>query len=134
MKPPVHYTKADWHIVNICSEVWYYSKEAVIYDDHDGAPIVIPAYFLHNGGSIPWVFTAGLKSNGIMLSVYALHDYTYKKNFPHNITRKHADKLLYEYAVYVGYPFLKRQAVYSGVRVGGWTSWKKTRIAYHQRL
>jgi len=47
--PPVHYTEADWHIVNRGGEVWYYSKEAVIYDAHDGAPIILPAYFLHNG-------------------------------------------------------------------------------------
>ena len=127
----VHYTKVDWHITHMCGEVWYYSREAVLYDDHEGEPIIIPAFFLHNGGSIPWIFTSGLKTNGIMLAIYALHDYTYKKDFPHKITRKHADKLLYEYGTYVEYPYCKNQAVYSGVRIGGWRSWKKLESTYH---
>ena len=126
----VHYTEVDWHITHIGKEVWYYSREAVRYDDHEGEPIIIPAFFLHNGGSIPWIFTAGLKTNGVMLSVYALHDYTYKKDFPYDITRKHADQLLYEYGTYVDYPCYKNQAVYSGVRIGGWRSWKRLKATY----
>jgi hypothetical protein len=114
-----------WIVYHWCGEVWYYCEEEVVFNSHKGDRIVIPAYYLHNGGSIPWIFTAGLKPNGVMLTYYALHDFTYTKDFPHPITRKHADQLLFEYGEYAGYSWIKRQAVYSGVQVGGWKSWKK---------
>ena len=120
-KPPI----PDWHIINHNGEVWYYSKEEIVYRSHKGAPITVPPYFMHNGGSIPWLFTAGLKPNGLMLSAYALHDYMYASNFPHKITRRHADKLLFEYGRLYGYSWLKIQSVYAGVFFGGWRAWKK---------
>jgi hypothetical protein len=112
-------------------EVWYYCEDDVVFDSHDGAKITIPAYFLHNGGSIPWVFTSGLKPNGLMLTVYALHDYIYTKDFPHQITRKHADKLLYQYGRLAGYNWFKLQAIYSGVQMGGWAAWKKHEARFY---
>ena len=120
----------DWHHVLIDGEVWYYCNEEVVYNSHPGAPIVIPPRFLHNGGSIPWVFTRGLKPNGIMLSYYALHDYTYRSDFPHVITRKHADWLLYAYGGYCGYPKCKNKSEHIGVTIGGWASWKKHRATF----
>ena len=121
----------DWHIVYRDGEVWYYCNEEIVFNSHKGSPIVIPPRFLHNGGSIPWIFTKGLKKNGQMLSAYALHDYTYRKDFPHKITRKHADRLLYEYGGYLKYPKCKLRAVYAGVTIGGGRSWKKHNASFH---
>jgi len=112
-------------------QVWYYWDDDIIFDRHKGSPITIPAKFLGDGGSIPWVFTAGLKPNGVMLPCYHLHDFLYKKDCPYDITRKHADKLLYEYSCYVDYPWVKRQAVFTGLQVGGWNSWKKHDCLYN---
>jgi len=105
--------------------VWYYWDEDIEYTLHDGSKIVIPAYFMSDGGSIPWVFTKGLKPNGVMLAAYHLHDYLYSKSSPYKISRKHADQLLFLYSGAVDYPMHKRQLIYAGVRVGGWASWKK---------
>lgn len=124
----------DWHHVFLDGEVWYYCNEEVVYDSHEGAPIILPPRFLHNGGSIPWIFTAGLKPNGLMLNYYALHDYTYRKDFPlseEELPREQADKLLYFYGREAGYPWLKCQAVYAGVAAGGWRSWKKRESTFY---
>jgi hypothetical protein len=123
----------DWHHVLIDGAVWYYCKDEVVFNSHDGAPIIIPPFFLHDGGSIPWIFTSGLMKDGLMITGYALHDYTYKSDFPHDISRKHADKLLYEYSIYYGYPWYKRQAVYAGLKIGGWGSWKKELMTFYAK-
>ena len=122
----------DWHLVYLDGDVWYYCKEEVVFNSHKGADIIIPPFFLHNGGSIPWVFTYGLRKNGIMLSYYGLHDYCYKSDFPHDITRKHADNILYEYGEYAGYPKGKLRAVRFGLRLGGWASWRKLKSKFHK--
>jgi hypothetical protein len=77
------------------------------------------------------MFTRGLKPNGAMLTYYALHDYAYRKDFPHVISRKRADQLLLEYGRYAGYPKCKRNAVYAGVWLGGWRSWKKYNATFY---
>jgi len=129
----IHYSQVDWHIFINQGAIYYYSKEPVLYDAHEGSPIILPAYYLHDGGSIPWLFTVWIKRNSQYLTAFALHDYTYTADFPHVLNRKQSDKLLWEYCL-LATPenTLKPRAIYGGVKLGGWKSYKKNNAKFYK--
>lgn len=90
--------------------------------------IVVPAGFTTDWGSVPrsleWV-VSGEDSTLVPGSI--IHDYVYRNrgNIPGGrLTRKQADLLLVECMATLGAGWAKRNAVYAGVRAGGWATWR----------
>ena len=128
MKHPPTDTKFGF--ARIDGEGWYWCDHRLSYSDHKGAVITIPAFFMGDGGSVPNFARVWIETNDDVLLAYHLHDFCYKKDFPHEITRKHADKLLYLYCRAYGMSWIKSQAVYVGLKFGGWATWKKRNTTY----
>ena len=101
--------------------------ENVIY--HVGSPdskdsITVPTGFVWDGGSVPRVLWPILDPWGSASKAYLLHDWLYHTG---DRSRLVSDAIFMEAMEVLGVGFLKRKALYRGVRVGGWLAWSKHR-------
>lgn len=67
--------------------------------------------------------------------IYAgiLHDYGYRLDFPHPMSRKEVDKLFLHYMKLYGVGWFTRHMIYRAVRVGGWMSYGKRNAEYWKK-
>lgn len=88
-----------------------------------GLRYVVPTGFVTNYASVPkclrWIFSV----RGMYNRATILHDYMYTKASSVN-DRFLADAIFRVTMKELGVPLLRRVAMYYGVRIGGWTSWK----------
>ena len=84
--------------------------------------ICVPAGFVTDFASIPRVLWALLPPTGEYGKAAVIHDYRYRT--PGKATRSQADSVLLEAMKAAGVGRFTRATIYSGVRVGGWASYK----------
>ena len=85
----------------------------------------VPKFTITDLGSIPRLFWSILPRDGQGLCAYILHDWIYSK--PNGLTRKECDMIMLEILKESGVGWIKRRAIYRGVRMGGMLSWRKHR-------
>lgn len=92
-----------------------------ISDDHDVSEIVIqvPAGYDSDMASIPRIFRPLIPGVGLTRWAAVIHDVLYD----HRADRKLSDNIFYEALKVSGVGWLKRQAMYWGVRSGGWLAY-----------
>jgi hypothetical protein len=128
MKPGID---TQLHFARIDGEGWYWGVLPMIYTEHEGAPVLIPALFLHDGASIPKVFQSMFSKTGKYLFAAVIHDWMYKSDCTQKMTRKDADILFLHYMKSYGVGWFTRYAIFQAVRVGGWGSWNKKKATYY---
>jgi hypothetical protein len=99
----------EWVVIR---PIQYKSRERIIYS--------IPVGFITDLASIPAILLPVFDRNGASRKAAVLHDYRYcvKRGL-----RKDADDLFLEALERSGVGFLRRWALYAGVRAGGWVYW-----------
>lgn len=103
-------------------------REAVVYTALDGRQFLIPAWFIHDGASIPRFARGIYGSDDELRAAALLHDWLYCS---HRVSRCEADVLFLECMGRLGAHFkrqrhvfwLKRYSIYGAVRVGGLKRW-----------
>lgn len=106
----------------------FWPDKKMVFDDHKGEPIIIAAGFLSDGLSIPKIFQSVFSKSPHYIYAGVLHDYGYRKDFPHAMSRRQVDRLFLLYMKKYGVGFFTRQVIYRAVRLGAFKNWKK-RIA-----
>lgn len=94
--------------------------EPIVYDTPLGR-FEVPVGFLSDGCSLPrFLWRAlGHPFDMLYLREALLHDYLYRTQ---TVTRAQADKLLYD-LLKDKLCWVRRQAIYRGLRLGGWVAW-----------
>jgi hypothetical protein len=110
-------------------EVW---KVAVgfFFRDKRGKKHYVPLGTITDGASIPkflWLILGHPRDTDIGQAA-AVHDVLYRNG---ELTRKRCDEILIEGMECLGASWAKRQAVYYGLRVGGWKAWNYYRSKIH---
>ena len=98
----------------------------VIYFDAHGRRHRVPRGTISDGGTIPRILRAsvGAPFSSPYLLAYIIHDHyaQHSRDIADKRDRKnlrlHADQLLYEMVIYLGAGWIKRHALYRGVRIG----------------
>jgi hypothetical protein len=82
--------------------------------------LLVKAGFKTDGGSIPQVFQNIINPLGKYLYAFLVHDALYASEY---CTRAGADWILLELCEYLGASWIRRNEIYSAVRVGGGAVW-----------
>lgn len=96
--------------------------EPLIYCTSEDDVICAPVGFIHNLASIPQAFQWLLPVNDRHKLAAVLHDYLYTVQ---PVSRARADALFLEAMESLGVSWWKRNAMYAGVRAGGWVAWDR---------
>lgn len=94
-----------------------------------GLSITVPDGFVHDNASVPPSLWSLLPAHGTYGKAAIVHDYLY---WAQPCTRRQADNLLMLAMKESGVPWVKRAAVYRGVRVGGASAFDGNRLAREQ--
>lgn len=86
--------------------------------------VTIPAGFVTDFASVPRVLWNLLPPTGLYGKAGVLHDYLYRRLL---LTRRECDNLLLEAMQALGVPGLTCAAVFLGVRLGGWVTYRHYR-------
>lgn len=84
--------------------------------------IDVPAGFETDFASVPQILWGIIPPTGSYGKAAVIHDYLYRTRGL--ATRKQADAVLLEAMTFLQVDWLTRQALYWGVRVGGWSSYR----------
>lgn len=97
-------------------------KEPIHYETPIGN-FTVPEKFLSDGCSLPRIVwrVIGHPFDMRYLREALLHDYLYRTQL---VTRAQADRLLYDMTK-GKICWLRRQAIYRGLQMGGWVAWNK---------
>ena len=101
----------DWVVVNPLSFVL----------DDDGHSITVPARFITDLVSRPWISALLVERWGKHGPWAILHDYCY---FTRCRTRPESDRIYLEGMAASGVSITKRRAIWAALRVGGWWAWR----------
>lgn len=82
----------------------------------------IPRGFITDLASIPRLLRWMFSINGLSREPAVLHDFLYSMQ---PVTRAQADALFLEALTACGVGIVQRNALYYGVRAGGWVAWNK---------
>ena len=82
----------------------------------------VPARFITDLASIPRLFRGLIEVNGAHRRAAVLHDYLYVMQ---TVSRAEADRAFLEAMAWLGVGFIKRQAMYQAVRLGGGAAWAR---------
>jgi len=115
----------------IQGERLFWSVRALKFSDHPGADVVIRSNFLSDGLSIPKIFQSIFSKSPYYIYAGILHDYGYRADFPHEMTRKQVDKLFLHYMKEYGVGWLTRHTIYRAVRIGAAKNWKARDASYY---
>ena len=101
-------------------------NEFIVYVTDYGT-FAIPEGFWTDFASIPQVFQSFIPVLDKHLRAAVLHDYMYyaQELNARKITRSQADKIFDIAMRACGVNFVKRNLIYTAVRVGGWVAWNK---------
>lgn len=94
-----------------------------------GLSVTVPDGFVHDNASVPPSLWSLLPAHGTYGKAAIVHDYLY---WAQPCTRRQADNLLMLAMKESGVPWVKRAAVYRGVRVGGAGAFDGNRLAREQ--
>ena len=87
--------------------------------------IIVPNWFNTDLSSIPkalrWIISVNERHRIASLP----HDFLYRLGSEYTFSQKHADKVLREFCELMGVPSWKVNAIYWGVRMGGWASFNR---------
>ena len=103
---------------------WIYEHEFSV-KLPDGRVITVEPGFEYDKGSVPrWMQNWLPRDHHYAVIAFLIHDWLYEKQQIEGewITRKEADRILYDLLRYAGMRWSKAKAAYSGVRLGGWAS------------
>ncbi len=106
----------------------YYAPLADKFESHIGFPIVLPAYFLSDGLSIPKFARSLLAKDPYYINAGRLHDWLYRIGVLDLMARKEADKL-FIYYVHL-YMIDKSNGIIEGAKGKGWRARTKARSKY----
>lgn len=97
----------------------------------NGLAVEVPRAFETDFASIPRVFWRVLPPLGKYNEAAVIHDLLYRRGELHGkrITQKQADVILLDLCRRLGVPRWQRMLIYSGLRLGGWWTWRKYRKA-----
>jgi Protein of unknown function (DUF1353) len=95
--------------------------------------IVVPAGFITDYASIPQVLHSVLPPRGKGNRANIVHDYLYRyaprdPRTGASVTQATADRIKLEGDAILGERWTRRWAMYVGLRVGGWVTWRRYRI------
>jgi hypothetical protein len=88
--------------------------------DVAGQTITVPTGFVTNYASVPRIPGVYELAGDTSAVAATIHDYLYST---HIVSRKVADAVLREASAVTGVPWWRRQIMWAGVRVFGWTHW-----------
>lgn len=88
----------------------------------DGGAITVPKGFSTDLSSIPRIFRSIIPVVGEQNGPSVIHDYCYVTKWR---SRKESDRLFYEGCKAAGVHWLRRQILFSAIRLGGWAVWNK---------
>lgn len=97
-------------------------RDAVTYTALDGRCIEIPAWFIHDGASIPRPARALYGTDDELRGPALLHDWLYCSQL---LPRDEADALFLEAMARAGSGWVKRRSIHAAVRAGGWYRWNQ---------
>ncbi len=109
---------------------WVLVNPVEYWSDLAGRLIVIPAGFVTDLASVPWLFQWAIPVNGRHRNAAVLHDYLYRMCACW-CSRKLADQIFREAMQVLGEQAWRREAMYRGVRVGGWLHYRRCRRGQH---
>jgi len=118
-----HYVNGEWDGVT-----WELSQDwtCTFENDRVKLTITIKAGFTTDGGSIPKIFQNIISSLGIYLLAFLVHDALYASEA---VSRSEADWILLELLQALGASWIRRNEIWSAVRIGGGAVWKQHTIA-----
>jgi len=108
----------DWELVEPLSYRTYVKNEK-------GNVIKVPVGEHTDLASLPRAVRFFISQNGRHRAAAVLHDRLYRRAGKVRYTRKQADQVFLEAMKVSGVPWWKRQAMYQGVRMGGWVVYNK---------
>jgi hypothetical protein len=85
---------------------------------------IVPKAFVTDFASVPRFFHRILPQRGRYSPAAVAHDWLYWSG---RLSRKQADKVLYDLARRLKVRWIDRQLLYWGVRLGGWVAWNAYR-------
>lgn len=94
----------------------------VYYRTQAGDDLVVPPGFVTDLASIPRLLHALMPVNGSHRAAAILHDWLYETQ---KFSRAQSDRLFLEAMAESGVRWTQRQAMYLGVRIGGWVPWSR---------
>lgn len=91
----------------------------------DLCTVSVPKDFITDLASIPRALRWLISINGKHRKAAVLHDYLYSRAGSTGIDRAECDLIFKEAMTYLGVSWWKTNAMYAGVRAGGWIAWRK---------
>jgi hypothetical protein len=101
---------------------WELSDTLIYASELTNNLIVVPVGFVTDLASIPQRLRGIIRADGRERLPAIVHDYLYR-NAPRWCDRALADAIFFEALVDCGESYLRRQALYIGVRAFGWMYW-----------
>lgn len=98
---------------------WVTARPVIYWSDVAGRIITVPMFFETDLASIPALVRPLIPVNGQHRNAAVLHDYLYQKCGCW-CSRKLADEIFREAMRVLGESAWRREAMYRGVRIGGW--------------
>jgi len=113
----------------VCIEdgTWRLAQPLVYESDLIG-PVTVPAGFETDFASVPRVPVAYMLFGDRAHHEAVIHDYLYRLDSNPVVEREVADKVFMEAMEVRGKGWFVRNAMYLGVRIGGWTAYHKKRV------
>lgn len=99
---------------------WRLIAPLVYKSDVAGQTFIVPADFVTNFASVPRIPVIYELAGDTSSAAATVHDYLYST---HIVTREVADAVLREASALTAVPWWRRQMMWAGVRVFGWTHW-----------
>lgn len=105
----------------------------LVYEDWRGKLWYVPSGFRYDFASVPRVLWS-IYPPQIAVKASCVHDWCYRTK-PAGVSRKEADRLLYEGCIDEGLPRVRAKVIWAAVRLGGGFSWRdKIRSTYKEKL
>jgi hypothetical protein len=99
---------------------WQLIADLVYQSDVAGMTFTVPAGFVTNFASVPRLPIVYELAGDTSSKAATIHDFLYTT---HPVTRAVADAVLREASAVTDVPLWRRQLMWAGVRVFGWTHW-----------
>lgn len=90
--------------------------------------IVVPVGSLTDFASIPRILWNVFPPHGRYGKAAVIHDALYRNHGWGRYSRKESDDILTEGMKVLGVNPVTRAIIYTGVRIGGWITWRKTKV------
>lgn len=97
-------------------------ESPLCYVTRAGDDLIVPAGFVTDLASIPRILYALIPVNGRHRAAAILHDWLYETQ---PLPRAECDRLFLDAMADSGVRWTQRQAMYAGVRIGGWVPWSR---------